>query len=149
MNRESAISRATRHFDEGNFIEDLARRVAIRTGSQTESVRKALLDCEPAPEPGEPQIDHCWSEPGSAATEKVYAWNTFEILAFRTGNPDNPVNAIPGKAAIDPDQCLADRAGVNVITAIRGSTVRVRMVRLGLEFAVNAIDSTTGKEKRK
>jgi len=149
MNRESAISRATRHFDEGNFIEDLARRVAIRTGSQTESVRKTLLDCEPAPELGELQIDPCWGEPGSAATEKVYARNTFEILAFRTGNPDNPVNAIPGKAAIDPDQCLADRAGVNVITAIRGSTVRVRMVRLGLEFAVNAIDSATGKEKRK
>ena len=34
MTRESAISRATRHFDEGRFIEDLARRVAIRTESQ-------------------------------------------------------------------------------------------------------------------
>ena len=28
MTRESAVSRATRHFDEGRFIEDLARRVA-------------------------------------------------------------------------------------------------------------------------
>jgi acetylornithine deacetylase/succinyl-diaminopimelate desuccinylase-like protein len=28
----------------------------------------------------------------------VYGWNTFEVLAFRTGNPDNPVNAIPGRA---------------------------------------------------
>jgi len=34
VTRESAISRATRHFDEGRFIEDLARRVAIRTESQ-------------------------------------------------------------------------------------------------------------------
>ena len=34
MTRESAISRATRHFDEGQFIADLARRVAIRTESQ-------------------------------------------------------------------------------------------------------------------
>src|SRR5688572_3955149 len=34
MTRESAISRATRHFDEGEFIADLARRVAIRTESQ-------------------------------------------------------------------------------------------------------------------
>ena len=63
-----------------------------------DSVRRALKDCTPTPEPDEPQIDPWWGEPGLTAAEKVYAWNTFEILAFRTGNPDNPVNAIPGKA---------------------------------------------------
>ena len=63
-----------------------------------ESVRAALRDCAPEPEEGEPAIDAWWGEPGLTAAEKVYAWNTFEILAFRTGNPDNPVNAIPGKA---------------------------------------------------
>src|SRR6476469_5279977 len=31
---ESAISRATRHFDEGAFMADLARRIAVRTESQ-------------------------------------------------------------------------------------------------------------------
>jgi len=62
------------------------------------SVRSALRDCTPTPEPDEPQIDSWWGEPGLSAAEKLYAWNTFEILAFRTGNPDNPVNAIPGKA---------------------------------------------------
>jgi acetylornithine deacetylase/succinyl-diaminopimelate desuccinylase-like protein len=62
------------------------------------SVKKALIDCTPQPEEGEPDIDAWWGEPGLSAAEKVYAWNTFEILAFRTGNPDNPVNAIPGKA---------------------------------------------------
>lgn len=39
MTRESAVSRATRHFDEGQFIEDLARRVAIRTESQVPESR--------------------------------------------------------------------------------------------------------------
>jgi len=63
-----------------------------------ENVRAALRDCTPEPEEGEPSIDAWWGEPGLTAAEKVYAWNTFEILAFRTGNPDNPVNAIPGKA---------------------------------------------------
>jgi acetylornithine deacetylase/succinyl-diaminopimelate desuccinylase-like protein len=63
-----------------------------------ENVRAALRDCAPRPEEGEPAIDSGWGEPGLTAAEKLYAWNTFEILAFRTGNPDNPVNAIPGKA---------------------------------------------------
>ena len=30
--------------------------------------------------------------------ERVFGWNSFEVLAFKTGNPDNPVNAIPGRA---------------------------------------------------
>ena len=63
-----------------------------------DAVRAALVDCTPQPEEGEPEIDSWWGEPGLSAAEKLYAWNTFEILAFRTGNPDNPVNAIPGKA---------------------------------------------------
>ena len=42
MTRESAISRSTRHFDEGEFIEDLARRVAIRTESQVAESRAQL-----------------------------------------------------------------------------------------------------------
>ena len=76
-------------------------RVLVRElmpDSIPDGVRKALLDCQPTPEPDEPQIDPWWGEPGLSAAEKLYAWNTFEILAFRTGNPDNPVNAIPGKA---------------------------------------------------
>ena len=42
MTRESAISRATRHFDEGKFIADLTRRVAIRTESQVPASRPCM-----------------------------------------------------------------------------------------------------------
>ena len=42
MTRESAISRATRHFDEGAFIADLARRVAYLTESQVPESRPHL-----------------------------------------------------------------------------------------------------------
>jgi acetylornithine deacetylase/succinyl-diaminopimelate desuccinylase-like protein len=63
-----------------------------------DSIREVLGDCAPQPEPGEPTIDEGWGEPGLTTAEKLYAWNTFEVLAFRTGNPDNPVNAIPGRA---------------------------------------------------
>jgi len=30
--------------------------------------------------------------------ERVFGWNTLEVLAFKTGNPEAPVNAIPGHA---------------------------------------------------
>ena len=45
-----------------------------------------------------PEIDPDWGEPGLTAPEKVFAWNSFEVLAFKTGNPDNPVNAVPPHA---------------------------------------------------
>jgi len=63
-----------------------------------DSVRAALADCPVAPLEGEPSVDDWWGEPGLSRAEKVFGWNTFEVLAFRTGNPDNPVNAIPGEA---------------------------------------------------
>ena len=59
------------------------------------SVRNALADIELPNLPEGPAIDAWWGEPGLSAAEKVFAWNTFEILAFRTGNPENPVNAVP------------------------------------------------------
>src|SRR5258708_6732994 len=34
MTRDGAIARATRHYDDGSFLTDLARRVAIHTDSQ-------------------------------------------------------------------------------------------------------------------
>src|SRR5688500_14034700 len=52
MSRETAISRATRHFDDGTFLDDLARRVAIRSESQVSESRPHLaqyLESEIAP----------------------------------------------------------------------------------------------------
>ena len=70
------------------------------------SVRMALADCpvesqgESQSEGGEgaPEIDPDWGEPGLSPSEKVFGWCSFEVLAFATGNPDNPVNAIPPHA---------------------------------------------------
>jgi len=45
-----------------------------------------------------PTIDPLWGEPGHTPEERVFGTNTFEILAFETGNPRNPVNAIPPRA---------------------------------------------------
>ena len=45
-----------------------------------------------------PAIDREWGEPDLTPAERVFAWNSFEILAFTTGTPERPVNAIPGSA---------------------------------------------------
>ena len=42
MSREQAIARAERYFDDGGFLDDLARRVAIRTESQDPERRADL-----------------------------------------------------------------------------------------------------------
>lgn len=62
------------------------------------SIRAALADCPVEAGPDGPRIDPEWGEPGLTPAERVFAWNTFEVLAFRTGNPDNPVNAVPPSA---------------------------------------------------
>jgi acetylornithine deacetylase/succinyl-diaminopimelate desuccinylase-like protein len=75
----------------------LARDILPR--SVPNSVRAALADCVVEGGPDGPGIDAWWGEPGLSVPEKVFAWNTFEVLAFRTGNPENPVNAVPPKAS--------------------------------------------------
>ncbi|MEI6113252.1 MAG: M20 family metallopeptidase [Burkholderiales bacterium] len=65
--------------------------------SLPENVRRALAGIEVGGGPDDPAIDTQWGEPGLTPAEKVFGWNTFEVLAFKTGNPDAPVNAIPGQ----------------------------------------------------
>ena len=58
-------------------------------------VRAALQGLQFGGDPGDPEVDADWGEPGLTPAERVIAWNTLEVLAYRTGNPDFPVNAIP------------------------------------------------------
>ncbi|RMD63700.1 MAG: M20 peptidase family dipeptidase [Alphaproteobacteria bacterium] len=63
-----------------------------------ESVRRAVARLEVGGGKEAPAIDPHWGEPGLTPAEKVFAWNTFEVLAFKTGNPEHPANAIPPRA---------------------------------------------------
>jgi acetylornithine deacetylase/succinyl-diaminopimelate desuccinylase-like protein len=62
------------------------------------SVRQALAGIEVDGGPDGPQVDRDWGEPGLTPAERVFGWNSFEILALHTGTPERPVNAIPGIA---------------------------------------------------
>ncbi len=63
-----------------------------------DSVRQALAGV--AVDGGEegPKVDPDWGEPELTPAERVFGWNSFEILAFTAGTPERQVNAIPGQA---------------------------------------------------
>ena len=71
---------------------------ALRPPPIPANVRSALAGLEVGGSPGDPAVDLDWGEPGLTPAERVFAWNTLEVLAMRTGNPDHPVNAIPATA---------------------------------------------------
>lgn len=70
----------------------------LRPPSIPESVRAALADISVDTSPESPQIEDNWGEPGLTPSERLFGWNTLEILAMTSGNPDGPVNAIPANA---------------------------------------------------
>lgn len=71
---------------------------ALKPPAISTAVRNILSDIEVGDTTNSPQIDTGWGEPGLSGSEKLYGWNTLEVLSFLTGNPARPMNAIPGKA---------------------------------------------------
>lgn len=71
---------------------------ALRPPPIPANVRAALAGLQVGGGPGDPAIDPDWGEPDQTPAERVFAWNTLDVLAYRTGNPDFPVNAIPASA---------------------------------------------------
>jgi len=62
-------------------------------------IRSALADVKIEPMPDEPALSENWGEEGLSAPERLYAWNTLEVLAMSSGNIEKPANAIPGQAS--------------------------------------------------
>ena len=119
---------------------------------------------EPGGEDGAPAIDPDWGEPGLTPAEKVFGWNTLEVLAFTTGNPAQPVNAIPPTARAhchiryvvpsDPDTFIPgirahlDANGFECVE-ITADPNRMAATRLDpdhpwVRWAVDSITRTTG-----
>jgi acetylornithine deacetylase/succinyl-diaminopimelate desuccinylase-like protein len=71
---------------------------ALKPPRLTNQIRSFLADVEIKPLPEEPALSENWGEDGLSAAERVYAWNTLEVLAMSSGNIDKPANAIPGHA---------------------------------------------------
>jgi acetylornithine deacetylase/succinyl-diaminopimelate desuccinylase-like protein len=82
-------------------VTDVKGRIRVEgwsPGPVPQNVRAALKGVTREAGPAAPKIDPDWGEPGLTPMEKCTASNTFEVLAFRAGNPGRPVNAIPPEA---------------------------------------------------
>src|SRR6476659_4929424 len=71
---------------------------ALKPPRISNQVRAALADVKVEPTADEPQLSPDWGEDGLSPAERLYAWNTLEVLAMSSGNIDKPANAIPGHA---------------------------------------------------
>jgi len=130
------------------------------------SVRMALADCTIEGGEDAPEIDPDWGEPGLTPSEKVFGWCSFEVLAFTTGNPENPVNAIPPKATatcqirfvvgVDPEEFMPalrrhlDAAGFPMVRVEPWNKAYFPATRLDpdhdwVRWAAASIATTTGK----
>jgi acetylornithine deacetylase/succinyl-diaminopimelate desuccinylase-like protein len=132
-----------------------------------DAVRRVLADCEVDGGANGPQIEPEWGEPGLSPAERVFGWCSFEVLAFKTGNPENPVNAIPPRAkatcqlrfvvGIDSSDILdalrrhLDRHGFGYvqITAARDeifNATRIDPDDAWVTWAANSLQTTTQKK---
>lgn len=132
-----------------------------------DAVKRALADIEHDGGEGAPEIVSDWGEPGLSTAEQVHAWNSFEVLAFTTGNPDRPVNAIPPRAratcqirftvGVDPDGFLdilrnhLDEQGFPMVALSLARTNYAKATRLDpdnpwVTFCESSLDRTTNKK---
>ncbi|HEX6958375.1 MAG TPA: M20 family metallopeptidase [Ferrovibrio sp.] len=130
------------------------------------NVRQALSDCAVGGGSDGPAIDAGWGEPGLTPAERVYGWCSFDVLAFKTGNPEAPVNAIPGKASahcqirfvVGPDhenflpalRRHLDRQGFPMVQIAQSRAEIFKATRLDpdhpyVHFALNSVERTMGK----
>ena len=83
-------------------------------------IRATLSDVKIEPMADEPALSENWGEEGLSAAERLYAWNTLEVLAMSSGNIEKPANAIPGhaKAVLQLRFVVGTRAD-KVVDAVR------------------------------
>ena len=71
---------------------------ALKPPRISNQIRSVLADVKVEPTADEPALSPDWGEEGLSAAERLYAWNTLEVLAISSGDIEKTANAIPGKA---------------------------------------------------
>jgi acetylornithine deacetylase/succinyl-diaminopimelate desuccinylase-like protein len=137
---------------------------ALKPPRLSNQIRAILADVKIEPTPDEPALSENWGEEGLSAAERLYAWNTLEVLAMSSGNIERPANAIPGRAQAMLQLRFVVGTGVDkVIDAVRShlhakgfAMVEVRATQSfaasrtdfdspWINWAATSIRQTTGK----
>ena len=74
------------------------RVAALRPPAPTAAASALVAGLVPGGGADGPTPDPEWGEPGLSPAERLYCWNTIEVLAMSCGDTQAPVNAIPGDA---------------------------------------------------
>ena len=138
-----------------------------RPTTLTPSVRAALKGLEIDGGEDGPAVEPGWGEPSLTPAERVFGWCSFEVLAFTTGNPERPVNAIPPRAAatcqlrfvvgVNPDDILPalrrhlDRLGFDKVEVSPAREECLAATRLDpdhpwVRWAAASLERTTGRK---
>jgi acetylornithine deacetylase/succinyl-diaminopimelate desuccinylase-like protein len=127
-------------------------------------IRAVLADVKVEPTADEPELSLNWGEDGLSPAERLYAWNTLEVLAISAGNIKSPANAIPGQAhavlqlrfvvgtRIDEVagsiQRHFDRRGFSMVRVTTRQSFAASRTELGnpwIDWTAGSIRRTTGK----
>jgi acetylornithine deacetylase/succinyl-diaminopimelate desuccinylase-like protein len=128
-------------------------------------IRSMLADVKVEPTADEPALSPNWGEDGLSPAERLYAWNTLEVLAISSGNIEKPANAIPGRAnavlqlryvvGTQIDQVVPaiqrhfDSSGFAMIKVRATQSFAASRTDLGspwIKWAADSIRLTTGKD---
>jgi len=67
----------------------------LRAPAIDQALREAMRNVSSPSGPGLPEVQEWWGPVGLSTAEKLFCSNTFEVLSFVTGNPQQPVGAVP------------------------------------------------------
>jgi acetylornithine deacetylase/succinyl-diaminopimelate desuccinylase-like protein len=128
-------------------------------------IRAVLADVKVEPTADEPALSPNWGEDGLSPAERLYAWNTLEVLAVSAGNVKSPANAIPGQAqavlqlrfvvgtrieeVAGAVQRHFDRHGLSMVRVKATQSFAASRTELGnpwIDWAQDSIRRTTGKQ---
>lgn len=132
--------------------------------SLPDSVREVLAPVQVGQGKQDPDVAAGWADTSLSAAERLYGWNTLEVLAMNSADVNVPVNAIPGQARAvlqlrfvvgtntgkieSAIRQALDEAGYSMVQLSMGqcfAASRIEPENPWVQWASNSLEETTGQ----